>query len=402
VAALLHLRTYLDWLIVSPAIPLAIYFSVSTMLGVVAPYAGVEHPAYWIFGYLGICVASQLRRVQPRTHPIDLLFLIFLAVIVFSWIRTGQTGGSRTLLLLLSNALIPWIAVRVFDEQDVARFIRWTAVFGITIAAAYLVAIPLLQHEARFERVPFMETEAYGVIGPTVGLLAVITAIYLMREKLPLGWGALPVCVIVIVHMGARGMLVSFIITLLLGCILVDADVKRKATVCAVVLAATVIALTLIPEARLHHFLRLAHDIKAPERSIDDTIAIRIQFYRQALELFLSAPLTGLGAGRFGLHTSLNLELTTPHSTVFHILSELGLLGAGPFAILNLLLLWLAYRARARTLSCVVAAGWAYFAVFDQISANYLSSLRYYLFSGLLVTACYPPCSKNPDTSTSH
>ena len=31
-----------------------------------------------------------------------------------------------------------------------------------------------------------------------------------------------------------------------------------------------------------------------------------------------------------------------------------------------------------------MAAVWIYFAVFDQISANYLSSLRYYLFSALL------------------
>jgi O-antigen ligase len=189
-------------------------------------------------------------------------------------------------------------------------------------------------------------------------------------------------------------MLVSLLTTLFLGSWFIDSDWRRKAAVWAVVLVSTMVAFTFIPEARLHHFLRLAYDIEALDRSVDDTVALRWVLYRQAFELFLAMPLAGTGAGRFGLHTPLNEELTTPHSTLLHVLAELGLLGAVPFAAFNLLLLWLAFRARTRTLACVVAAAWVYFAVFDQISANYLSTLRYYLFSALLVSVSFPPGSK--------
>jgi O-antigen ligase len=393
-AACAKSEKYVDWLVVSPAVPLALYFFLSTMLSFVAAYAGIEHPAYWIFGYLGICAAWHLRHVRPRIHPIDVVFLVFLAVIALSWLRTGLTGGQRTALHLLSSALIPWAVARVLRESDIALFVRLTALFGGAITLSYLAAIPVLGNTAAWERVIFKDSVAYGVIGPAVGLLAVMTAIYLMREKLNVAWVALAACVIAIVHMGARGMLVSLLTTLFLGSWFIDSDWRRKAAVWAVVLVSTMVAFTFIPEARLHHFLRLAYDIEALDRSVDDTVALRWVLYRQAFELFLAMPLAGTGAGRFGLHTPLNEELTTPHSTLLHVLAELGLLGAVPFAAFNLLLLWLAFRARTRTLACVVAAAWVYFAVFDQISANYLSTLRYYLFSALLVSVSFPPGSK--------
>ena len=381
-------------LALTPAAPLAAYFCLSTMLSLISPHIHVQHPAYWIFAYIGACAVVRLRHVVPSLSAVDLAFAAYLTVIALSWISSGYTGGTRTALLLLSSAIIPWCVVRIFTKADIELFRRATAIFGGVTTACYLVAIPFLGDRAPWERVTFEGGVAYGVVGPTVGLLAMMSAIYLMREKLRLAWYMLGGAVIVIVHMGARGMLLSLYATVLLACAFVAAPWKRKVKVWVVILCATAMGIAIIPLARMHHFLRLAYDIDAPERSVGDTIAIRLKLYGQALELFLERPLTGVGVGRFGLHTDLHEELTTPHSTLFQVLAELGLPGAVAFALLNACLLWLAFRARNVTIACVVAGAWIYFAIFDQISANYLTTLRYYLFAALLVTVYALPRSK--------
>jgi O-antigen ligase len=299
---------------------------------------------------------------------------------------SGYTGGSRTISLLLTSAVIPWATVRVFQDRDVARFLQCVALFGAAACLVVIIlAIPFVSETDVWERMTLLGGVAYGNIGPTIGLLAVMSGIYLMRENMRAAWIALAASVIAIVHMGGRGMLASMLLTFLLGSLVIASGWKRKLAVFGVVFVAAVIGLAGISKARSDHFLRLAFHIESPHRAVDDTLAERTELYRAAGRLFLDKPLTGVGTGRFGLETWLNQELTTPHSTAFHVISELGLAGAVPFLALNLMLLFLAFRARNATLSSVVAAVWIYFVLFDQISANYLSSLRYYLFSALLL-----------------
>ena len=382
------LRDYLDWVIVTPAVPLAAYFCLYTMLGQLAPYLAVPHPAYWILGYLGVCVAWRFWHEGAYAHPIDLVLLAFVGVILASWAATGYAGAARTLPLLAASMLIPWIAVRSFGEDDVRRFLMYVGGFGAAICAAYLLAIPLLEMSGNvWERVTFAGGSAYGIIGPTVGILAVMSGSYLLHEDSRTALVTLFVAVLVMVHMGARGMFVSMFLAFAVLSLMVRSERRRKARVWLVVACASLLASTIIPQARLHHFLRLGMDLEAADRSVNDTIAERLEQFREALQLFLAHPWTGVGAGRFGLETGIGEPLTTPHSTLFHVISELGLAGAVPFAIFNFILLALVWRARTATLPCVVAAIWIYFAFYDQISANYLTSLRYYLFSGLLVTA---------------
>jgi O-antigen ligase len=213
---------------------------------------------------------------------------------------------------------------------------------------------------------------------------------------------------------------------------------KRKVAVLSVVLVSSVVGLALVPETRMDSFSRLTglapdypdravNDTSVarrpslnvteltgpsrayrsalpgaqlvpdyPDRAVNNTITIRRECYREAVEIFLSKPVTGTGTGRYGLESHCFGEssaLTTPHSTVLHILAELGVSGAVPFIVLNFMLLGIAWRVvRVQSgdpisgLACVVAAVWFYILIYDQISANYLTSFRYYLFSGLLIS----------------
>ena len=217
--------------------------------------------------------------------------------------------------------------------------------------------------------------------------------------------------------MGGRGMFVSVLVALVAGCaFLRQSTWQRKIAVVLVVLVSSIVGLASVPKPRLDHFGRLQEllnislptpeqraalwamnfELGIPGRALNDTVAVRVELYREAVELFLRKPVTGAGTGRFGLESCCfaeSIALTTPHSTVLHVLSELGVSGAAPFVVLNLMLLGIAWRViRVQSsdptlhLACVVAAAWVYIVIYDQISANYLSSLRYYLFSGLLVT----------------
>ena len=134
------------------------------------------------------------------------------------------------------------------------------------------------------------------------------------------------------------------------------------------------------------HFLS-AFYLSPHNKSLNDTIAERLLLFQAALHMFLAHPLAGVGVGRFALESGLSAAWTTPHSTLFHVASELGVAGAVPFVFLNLVLLRLAFRARrGEAMTSVAGAAWFYFLIYDQISANYLTSLRFYLFAGLLVS----------------
>lgn len=380
-----------DWkqsLLLNPALPLTLYFCISTLLALIAQKLTVNHPAYWIFAYLGICFLAQARI--PRLVTVDFFFLGFVAVVFLSWMESKYTGGTKTLVLLLSSMIIPWVAARTFREADVQRFVAFSAISGGIAILVYFASMPFMDStDLLWERVMFLGGAAYGVIGPTIGVLAVVSAVYLLRFNSLYAWAALPVAVVVIVHMGGRGMLVALLSTLLAACLIVRHQWKRKAMILGVVVVSLLVGLALVPNSRLSHFARLGWETStSPNRAVNNTIAERRGLYGEAFTQFITHPLTGVGTGRFGVESSLKEPLTTPHSTVFQVLAELGLLGAVPFFLLGAVLLLFAVRLLASDyqIGALIAALWMYFVIYDQISANYITSLRYYLLSALLVT----------------
>lgn len=411
-------KSFFADIFLNPAIPLAVYFCMSTLFFLLAEYSTIHHPAYWVFGYLAVCLIQagiQEGRMIARWRMfdfIDFIFVAFVLVLLFSWAATGRTGGNRMIAFVLSSMMIPWITARLLTPSQIGDFIRYTAVFGSAIAVSYWAVVPLLQEsDVIYERVMlFGKYAAYGILGPTVGLLAVMSAVYLMLPRTVkserVNWAAwlmLPLSIVVIMHMGGRGMFISAVFALLFGCAFVrKSPWQRKTAVLLVVLVSFIVGLIIVPKARLGHFDNLLETqnalatLEQPDRLVDDTVSIRMELYREAIDIFLSKPVTGSGTGRFGLESSYfgrSFPLTTPHSTILHVLAELGIFGALPFIILNLMLLSIAWRVvRAQLsdstmrLACVVAVAWIYIVIYDQISANYFSSLRYYLFSALLIS----------------
>ena len=67
-----------------------------------------------------------------------------------------------------------------------------------------------------------------------------------------------------------------------------------------------------------------------------DSVAMRWVLYQEAVAMFLQDPWIGVGAAAFGKYSCAGIG-GFPHSTALQILAELGILGAGLFAILVVL-----------------------------------------------------------------
>lgn len=67
-----------------------------------------------------------------------------------------------------------------------------------------------------------------------------------------------------------------------------------------------------------------------------ESIIIRLELYQQAINAFLSAPITGIGWGELGYYMYLNKDSIgidrNAHNIIFHFLAETGLIGMGLLA----------------------------------------------------------------------
>jgi O-Antigen ligase len=123
--------------------------------------------------------------------------------------------------------------------------------------------------------------------------------------------------------------------------------------------------------------------------SVKDSISDRWVHYQTALAIFLSSPLAGVGANRYG-HYSCTGPGWFPHSTILQVLAELGILGA---LVYGLLILAAVYAILQRYFSSdhlmtKVIAGWvlAYLAfqlATNQLYGNYFMSAGLYFVIGI-------------------
>jgi len=121
-----------------------------------------------------------------------------------------------------------------------------------------------------------------------------------------------------------------------------------------------------------------------------DSVNVRELLYREAVAMFLSHPLVGVGATKFGEYSCWSKVGSYPHSTVLQVLAELGLLGGGVFVMCYLF----AFRAQFRlailskdehSVHAIVGA-FALLILFfaaDQIYGNYFMATGTWLMLGV-------------------
>ncbi|MGE4398256.1 MAG: O-antigen ligase family protein [Campylobacterales bacterium] len=114
-----------------------------------------------------------------------------------------------------------------------------------------------------------------------------------------------------------------------------------------------------------------------------NSTALRMIYQKEAIDIFIQNPIFGKGAD--------NIK-TFPHSTVLHILAELGMIGFIVFslfiaAVAYLLRLYLSKSKNENNRNTIIMLS-TFFIIYlldDQIHGHYMMSIHFFLCAGLLV-----------------
>jgi hypothetical protein len=121
-----------------------------------------------------------------------------------------------------------------------------------------------------------------------------------------------------------------------------------------------------------------------------NSISVRSMLYQEAMHMFFAEPLTGVGAGKYGQHSCWVASEAYPHSTVLHVLSELGLFGGLLFMAACIVALTVLLRSKSPTndgssnqiYACCLCL-LTVFLISDQVYGNYFMASGTWLLIGL-------------------
>ncbi|HWA70596.1 MAG TPA: O-antigen ligase family protein [Rhizomicrobium sp.] len=127
-----------------------------------------------------------------------------------------------------------------------------------------------------------------------------------------------------------------------------------------------------------------------------DSVLAHITLYREGIRLFSESPLFGVGASNFGLHfCGDTIEMGGPHSTILHLLSEYGLVGALIWSLwfFSVVLTFKRadrrYEGEQKLMLRIIFLLWLYEFLALQTSGNLYVDYQPYIFTGMLATMTF-------------
>lgn len=421
-----------DYLL-SIGFPLAILLVFTPFFPGIAAKYGIEHPAQAIAIYMGvIAIVLGLRGgLDFKPHWLDILFVSLVVWITGSLVFNGPADQRLGLIYIASAMLVPYAFARLMKQSDIEVFIRTTVSLALILVPVCILGIFILgdynsSTEASAERLVLFDSFlGPGTFGLAIGMLiplCVISILFKKRigERRLLAWVIISSVIWAIVALGARSIFISGFITALL--ILIFArrvGIKWRIILGAYLLICAGLSLISFQASRIDFFSQLLTkpsfdtSITPPGHSqpsnptstnkIQDcyikgnSVAIRYVLYSEAIDLFLTSPLTvtGVGAGNFGFHSCFKNQhkpFASPHGTVLHVLTELGLIGGVLFLGIVLIafggLLRRLWRDgfRGNLTSCVLTALWTYYFIVDQFSHSYFTVVHFFLLAGVIAS----------------
>jgi O-antigen ligase len=304
-------------------------------------------------------------------------------------------------LLIIGRICVPYFLGRLFDNEGIKQFI------GYVLLTGFLLNVSLILFELFYG--PYSENAratllskyvVYQTIGAFVGYLLVATSVieltHVFSSRLMrfINGVAIVSSVFVIVHMGARGMLVASLLVIFYICLFGNIG-RRYLNLLLLIILSLFISCVTLPQYRFEHFENLAKFIfpfvQLNTTTSNKSLEIRSSYTDDTIIAINEKPIFGVGAGNFD-H---NNPFASPHSTFLQATAELGIVGLVVFLIFNISLGLMFHRSisyRRNDLVGfpaikVVAAMWAFALVQDQFSGNYMNSIQYFFLSALLVTS---------------
>ncbi|MEE8261287.1 MAG: O-antigen ligase family protein [Gammaproteobacteria bacterium] len=367
----------------------------------------IAHLALVVGAFVSLAAyATAIGRLagipRLRVTVIDWFFAAFLWVILASITFHGFLGKEAFLLYFSVFMLGPYVCARLLSEAGIGKLLRYTVLLGI-VGLPFLVWEVILVAEtyANSDRmVLFGRYFAPGVAGLLIGSLVVLAVALILRPGIrSLDKRALVVFTVIIlpaiwvaVYMGARGPVVATLL-IIFGLVAFAHWLKlaHRALLLSMLTACVLLAVQTLPEARID----LYKQMYTSTEEAGNSPMIRRSLYLDAIAMSTESPVHGVGAGNFGIYASSFQDyLGSPHSSLLHVLSELGIIGGLIFGglifatFMKLTRLYWGARVslETRVIAWLLGALWAFYVVHDQFSGNYFSSMPFYLLTGCVAT----------------
>jgi O-antigen ligase len=338
------------------------------------------------------------------------------ALALFGLLLIGALYGDRnpgdTALTLRKYMDLLWIPILVWVFRDAAMRSRGIHALAASLAVVLLLsflimadAIPqtdLLSGDSSYP-VVFKTRQTHGMLMAFGAFLYVQLALAARSARLRVLWLALALLALIngtLVIQGATGYLLFGALALYLGH---GWGGWKGIGAAAGAAAAVFLVLVLIPGPFQHRITQIQTQLaewQSGRPAVDSSIGLRLDFYRNSLDIVREHPLIGVGTGGFPrayvdhVRGSKAVETRNPHNEYLHIAVQIGV--AGLLALLYLF--WTHWRTApqlasplerhlARGLVLAIAIG----CVFNSLLLDHTEGLLYAWLTGLLFAGLQSP-----------
>jgi len=392
---------------------------------------GIFHPMWLIAALMAAVLVMHewgFRRIRFsdfRWTMGDLLFFGFVGMVGASLLWSDIEQQSRALRYLFAALLFPYCFARFASPRDIRVFAWSVPALSAGLMILVLISLAALGYRVLaqervylFWGLPAHQVFPIDMAFLALSMVAIPPSFCAKRAYFRvLIAGIVFLSVATIALLGARAVLVACVATVSLVLVLgAWQPVRFRLAYFVTIICAIVFAVSISPPEKRWFFGQLL-DIQSIPHEVpripdeckikDNSMAIRTILYREGIAAFVENPLTGVGAGRFGFYSCYyehEGEFNSPHSTVIHAFSELGLIGGVLFLAP---MLWAVYwvlqqiarwRDGQSNLVLLVGPMFIFCVILDQMSSSYLTALHYYLLLGIIVALRWQSVRSGGDT----
>jgi len=402
-------------------------------------YYDVQNPSWVFWGALSssCLIVFVLRRSTIRRTLTDNLMILFLLVIAASILFNVAVRSSSSAYLIGFFMVLPYIAGRLVNENELDLFILSTglvATTGVVVSIIGLIDTDVNDIVSDRIRTLFARIDMHGVVlsgGDVIphlslaaGWIAIISFYQIIEGRFR-RWKMtqelffstlLFISVFLLVSVGLRGTYVATLLTFIFLSGIAKSSLQRRAVGILFVLVVSLISFSSLSDERRDHYsgmhktvagLLLEHNgshqgfegffsnptqLNDSCRVVSDSLATRLLLFEKTKPLIEDYK-AGVGVGLWGIYTGCSGHFGTPHNIILHALAELGIVGA---ILLMSIILSSFYRliliylkgSHQNLKSHILSAGFMVFIlIISQFSAGHIYNHQFYallgLFSGL-------------------
>ena len=345
------------------------------------------------------------KWVALRDNPVSrwALALFGLLLLGLLWGNRPMNDAHDYLLKYLDLAFVP-LFIYYFRDRVIRKrgLLALAGTLTLVLTLSFMVKADLLPQSDLIRGVPhspvvfkFRVTHNY-LMAFGAFLFTWLAIAEPVRSRTRIFWGALALIAAINVTLMVEGV-TGYLTLAALGLLLAATRLPRRMAIASVIAAPLVVAVLLaVPGPFAQRAATLAGELKAWSPGVaarDSSSGLRIEFYRNTLDIIAEHPIAGVGTGGFpNAYAALvrgtdMLPTHNPHNEYLHIATQLGVLGLA----VMLWMFWVQWRTAerlsfslesglARGLVLAMAVG----CLFNSFMLDHAEGLFFAWLSGLL------------------